>query len=675
MQLPPLRRRIRINRQLKVAAVAVTMVASSALVLSAQQRATATGATTTSKSPTTTPHVLLVMLENKGYAAVIGSPQAPYINSLATQYATSTGWFGIRHPSLPNYLAFTTGSTQGVTSDCNTCGPFAGPSLGGQLTTAGIPWKAYMESMPSACAKGDFWPYVQHHNPFVYESDVLNNGCTQHDVPFTSFASDLAGSNPPAFVWVSPNNGNNMHSGSVTAGDNWMKQNIDPILNSSWFTGSPSTLIITMDENDANGFAKGTCCGVAAGGQVPMVIVSNTALGEGVFTASGDHYGTLRSIEETYGLPLLGAAQDTANGDVSIYFDTGGALPPPPPTPTPIPTPTPTPTPGGTPTPTPTPTPNPVPTGNTFDVTKWGAQCDGSHDDYPAIQAALKAAAQRAGNTVTVPAGTCLVNGHLHMRGNNAVTLTGVSRDLSILRETGGTDLLGAKKDGSIVENLTLDSHTVQTSGTAFGSTANNTQLLHATVLGGPNIFTVYYTGHRVDAPATGNVINDVIDVDQKCDDGFSFSFQTLGTITDLSETGTRLAIYEDSHITVTGMTYTDGPCASSGYYITAPSSFITITGFTSNGSGGIVGHPTRNGSSSNITIDNETLTGGPGAGSLNVHDVAGLLIENSNFGDSEGIVLSPTTLGITGAYTNNTPMTVDCAGSPITVAGAICST
>jgi hypothetical protein len=271
----------------------------------------------------------------------------------------------------------------------------------------------------------------------------------------------------------------------------------------------------------------------------------------------------------------------------------------------------------------------------------------------------------------------CMVAGHLQMRGPHAVTLTGASRDLSTLRQTGGSDLLGAKFDGSIVENLTLDSRTVSSSGTAFGSGANNTQLLHARVLGSPSHFTVYYTGPTYTQPATGNVVNDVIDVDQKCDDGFSYSFQTKGSITNLNETGTRLAIYEDSNIVVTGMTYTPGPCpmGDGGYYITPPSNNITVSGFTSSGKGGVIGFPDKRGSNSNITIDHETLTNP--AGYLDVFDVTGLVIQNSNFGSEENVVFEPRAGGAFGTYTTSTPTTVDCNplnASPVMVTGITCS-
>ncbi len=307
------------------------------------------------------PHVLLVMEENQGYSAVIGNASAPYINSLAKSYASASAWYGIRHPSLPNYLAAVSGSTWGITTNCTTCGPFSGPSLGGQLSAAGVPWKAYMESMPSACYTGaSSGAYVKRHNPFVYFSDVLGASCASHVVPFTSFSSDLAGGSAPAFAWVTPNLNDDMHDGTVQTGDTWVKNHIGPILSSPWFTQHPSTVIITMDER--SGDSSG-CCSTATGGHVPMVVISNKAKGAGVLTTPGDLYGTLRSIEKTYGLGLLKSGSNAVHGDLSAYF---GGVTTPTPTPTMSPTATVTPTPTTSPTATATPSPSPTPGNTTF---------------------------------------------------------------------------------------------------------------------------------------------------------------------------------------------------------------------------------------------------------------------------------------------------------------------
>jgi phosphatidylinositol-3-phosphatase len=290
------------------------------------------GATVTdgsSNNPPSPPHVMVIMEENKGYAATLGSCASdPYLCGLAASYASVTPWYGVAHPSVPNYLAIDSGSTQGETGDCTSCGPFTAASLGGQLTAAGIPWTAYMESMPSACYTGvgglpsDL--YVKRHNPFIYFTDVLDNGCADHVLPYpgaSSMVATLDGGGAPDFVWITPNLYDDMHSASVTAGDSWLQANLGPVLASPWFTSSDATVIVTMDEDDGDDTG---CCGDAAGGLVPMVVISNAASGKGVVADTGDLIGTLRTIEETYGLGYLGNAASPADGDLLPLFGNTG---------------------------------------------------------------------------------------------------------------------------------------------------------------------------------------------------------------------------------------------------------------------------------------------------------------------------------------------------------------
>jgi hypothetical protein len=266
-------------------------------------------ATPTPTPPSGTPHVLLVMEENKGYAATLGSCSAdPYLCSLASAYASYTNWHGVGHPSLPNYLAIDSGSTEGCTTD-GCVGGYAGTDLGGQLNSAGISWTAYMESMPSACYSGSgSGTYAKKHNPFAYFTDNTSGSC--HDVPYpgsSGLVSALDSSSAPSFVWITPNLQNDMHDGTVQQGDTWLKANIAPVLSSSWFTNFNSTVIVTMDEG-------------GGANQIPTVVISNTAKGHGQVATVGNHFGTLRSIEEAYGLTLLGAAASSGNGDLTGSF-------------------------------------------------------------------------------------------------------------------------------------------------------------------------------------------------------------------------------------------------------------------------------------------------------------------------------------------------------------------
>jgi phospholipase C len=258
---------------------------------------------------------MIILMENHGYHDLIGSTSAPYINSLATGYASATSWTDVSHPSLPNYLALTAGSIFANPQDCiptwatptgDCTFDTTAPSLADQLTTAGISWKAYLEDMPSACDKTDaFGPgnYDVNHNPFVYYDHVVNNAAEcNRVVPYTQLASDLGNGTLPSFIWVSPNLIHDMHDGTIGDGDNFLQGLIPQIQSSAWYSAG-GRIILTWDEGETEE-------------QIVALVISAATKGHGAFTSAGNHYGTLRAIEELYGLPLLGNAGDPANGDL-----------------------------------------------------------------------------------------------------------------------------------------------------------------------------------------------------------------------------------------------------------------------------------------------------------------------------------------------------------------------
>ena len=237
------------------------------------------------------PHVMLIMEENRNRDEVIGAADMPYFNSLASKYTDTTSWEGVGPSSLADYLALISGSTQGVTENPTEISFPGVPTLGSQLSDAGIPWKAYMEDMPTVASEvAESGAYVKRHNPFPYFPGT--NG--PDVVPGSEFAPDLAEGKLPPFVWYTPNLINDGHDGTNADVDSSLKSIVPAVQASAWYKEG-GIIIITWDESNTQPDV------------VPTVVVSGEGSGTS-FTAKGNHYGTLAAIEDLYGLPLLGNA-------------------------------------------------------------------------------------------------------------------------------------------------------------------------------------------------------------------------------------------------------------------------------------------------------------------------------------------------------------------------------
>ena len=149
--------------------------------------------------------VVVVVFENKGRNHVFGNADAPTFAALARRYATLTNYRAVTHPSLPNYLALVSGSTQGITDDCTSC-VVAGRSLADTLAAARRTWKTYAEGLPQPGFTGPYaGRYAKKHNPFVYFQGVLSAPQRlKRIVPLTAFSVDLAAGTLPDYSLVVP---------------------------------------------------------------------------------------------------------------------------------------------------------------------------------------------------------------------------------------------------------------------------------------------------------------------------------------------------------------------------------------------------------------------------------------------------------------------------------------
>jgi phosphatidylinositol-3-phosphatase len=259
-------------------------------------------------------HIYVLLMENEEEGSVIGSSAAPYINSLARQYAQASQYFGVSHPSLPNYLELLGGSTFGISSDCTDCFVSA-PNLADQLDAAHKSWKAYMEDMPSPCFVGNAGYYAQKHDPFIYFNDIRTNPARcANVVPLTRFSSDLAANALPDFVWITPNLCHDMHDCPVSAGNSWLKGFLPQILHApDWQT---SALFLLWDEGTSNA----GCCQIARGGHIPMLVISPLVTPGFVSAVPYDHASVLLTIEDAWGLGKLGDAACACTNPLTDFF-------------------------------------------------------------------------------------------------------------------------------------------------------------------------------------------------------------------------------------------------------------------------------------------------------------------------------------------------------------------
>jgi hypothetical protein len=247
-------------------------------------------------------HVAVVVMENTEYGDVIGSSSAPYINGLARTYGLATRSYAVTHPSLPNYLALTGGSTFGISSDCTDCS-VPGAGLGGQLQARHISWKAYMEELPHPCFTGaGAGGYAKKHDPFVYYRALVGNrAACQKVVPLSALYRDEASHSLPTFIWITPDLCHDMHDCDLRTGDRFLAGLLPPLLRS---LGPNGLVFITWDE----GSSDNGCCRLAGGGHI-ATIAAGPGAGRGArLSTPVDHYSLLQAIEDLLDLPRLGGA-------------------------------------------------------------------------------------------------------------------------------------------------------------------------------------------------------------------------------------------------------------------------------------------------------------------------------------------------------------------------------
>jgi hypothetical protein len=276
--------------------------------------------------------VIWIWFENHGYDAVIGSKDAPFTNRLAAVCGLATNYHNVTHPSLPNYIASTSGDTQGINDDCqpSACSKDV-QSLFGQLQMRGSTWNAYNESMPSACdlevgsgssPSGDYAPK---HNPAAYYLP-LRPGCRKRILALGTpssgaFERALKSDALADFTFITPNLCNDTHDCPVSQGDTWLAHWLPLIVASHGYRLGSVAIFITWDEGEG-GSSDACALNTSDGGcHVAMLVVTPSTPRGARSALLFNHYSLLKTSEQLLGIKtFLGHANDHSTRSMRSAF-------------------------------------------------------------------------------------------------------------------------------------------------------------------------------------------------------------------------------------------------------------------------------------------------------------------------------------------------------------------
>ena len=248
--------------------------------------------------------VFIVVLENTAYENALAQP---FLRDLAASGALLTNFFAETHPSFPNYVALTAGSTYGLTS--NAAVTLDVSHVGDLLERAGRTWKAYAEGYPGGCFLGaSAGAYVRKHVPFLsFENVQTNPARCQRIVDASALASDVENGTLPDYGLYIPDLNNDGHDTGVAFADAWLARTFGPWLQDPRFTGG-LLFVVTFDESSA-----------ATPNHVYTVLHGPGVVPGSTSAARYDHYSLLRTIEDTFGLGTLGEHDATASAIAGVW--------------------------------------------------------------------------------------------------------------------------------------------------------------------------------------------------------------------------------------------------------------------------------------------------------------------------------------------------------------------
>lgn len=243
-------------------------------------------------------HVAVVIFENADYQDVLAES---YFSAFARQGALATNLTAEVHPSQGNYIALTSGDTQGVRSDANV--NLDARHIGDLLEAAGKTWKVYAENYPGRCflgtSRGD---YARKHVPFLSYKNIQSSPARcANIVEASELDRDLAANALPDLIFYVPNMKNDGHDTGVGYANDWFERRFGALMDDRRFMDG-TLVIATYDEASRSDPRN----------QIFTALAGDMVKPGSRHTADADHYSLLKTIELALGVGDLGKRDRTA---------------------------------------------------------------------------------------------------------------------------------------------------------------------------------------------------------------------------------------------------------------------------------------------------------------------------------------------------------------------------
>jgi hypothetical protein len=255
-------------------------------------------------------HLVVILMENHNIGDIYGT--ATYMTTLADQNVLLQSYTAVDHPSEPNYLAIASGQTFNPPSGDDLYHVFKAKNVVDSLESVGLTWRAYSESAAGPCDTAN--PDVRH-IPFLFFSDVATaTARCDRVIPTTpntdaEMIADLNSASPSSFIWLTPNDSNNMHTGTIARGDMYLKNLVPQILASKTFTTTRAALFIVYDEGNLT-FPNDLIYALWAGPVVKKATKFKTAY---------SHYSFLATLEANWGFSPLTTNDAVASSMMEVF--------------------------------------------------------------------------------------------------------------------------------------------------------------------------------------------------------------------------------------------------------------------------------------------------------------------------------------------------------------------